>query len=111
MKMEIVLALATTAVLTTGCESTKAEVEAKDFIAIVHNIASMACTSFAIDEVKKDFGYTGTILYHEEANNVTCEDYGRVEGDTCKVKTYTDKSSSGYGDRACVLGTDDAPTK
>ena len=111
MKTKMLLTLSAVALLTTGCESTKAEVQAKGYIAIVHNIASMACTSFAIDEVKKEFGYEGTILYHEEANSVTCEDYGRTEGPTCKVKTYEDKASSGYGDRACVLGTDTEPTK
>ena len=100
--------LSAAALLFTGCESTKEEVVAKQYNLIVHNVSSMACSFLVMDTIEKEYEIEG-VLYHEDANGVTCADYNHTDGDTCKVvdaREELGEDHSGIGNRSCILGSD-----
>ncbi len=112
MKQSIVLVLAAAALLT-GCESSKQVVAAKHYNLIVHNVSSMACSFVTMDTIQEKYDIKD-VVYHEDANGVTCADYNHTDDDTCKVvdaKEELGENSDGIGDRSCILGSDTKPGK
>ena len=108
MKTKIMLGLVASALILTGCESTKEEVVAQPINIVAHNLSSMACSFLAIDTIKEKAGVT-KLLYHEDANTVTCDDYNGKTGLCVEKFDLIAKGSEGYGDRACIFGTDEVP--
>jgi hypothetical protein len=103
MKKHLALA-AITLLIVTGCESSKKDVVAKDYVLIVHNISSMACSFVGMSIFKEKYGLENReVLYHEDADNtINCDDYGHVKDKTCWEETITD------GSDACAIGIDEA---
>jgi len=108
MKTKVIFGLAAGALILTGCENTKEEVMAEPINIIVHNVSSLACSSLAIDKIKEKAGVS-KLLYHEDNNNVTCDDYNAKTGLCVEKFDLIARGSKGYGNRACIFGTDEVP--
>lgn len=96
------------AFLLTGCESSKEEIVAQPINIVAHNLSSTACSFIAIDTIRKKAGVT-KLLYHEDDNSVSCDDYNGKTGICIEKENLIAKGSTGYGDRACIFATDEIP--
>ncbi len=107
-KSLMVSSLIGVALMVTGCESSKKDIVAMPLNIIAHNLSSTACSFLAIGTIKEKAGFTN-LLYHEDANTVTCDDYNGKSGLCIEENDLIAKGSTGYGDRACVFASDEAP--
>ena len=105
MHKTILTGLTGLALMITGCESPKEDVEAKKFVVIAQNVSSLACSELAMGTIAKTYGLVN-VNYHEESNpNTTCSEYGKTEYYNCYT-SQLDSGDEGYGGSACAIGAD-----
>jgi hypothetical protein len=108
MTTKTLFGLGMAALMLTGCESTKEEVVAQDYVLIVHNVSSAGCSFVGIGEFKSQYGLEKhSVLYHEDVDNtIDCDDYEHEANKSCWEESLTG-SGTGTGNHACAIGIDE----
>ncbi len=90
-------------------DTTVEDIKEKPSILIVTDIGEFSCVGIGI-AVKNEYPNAETLIAD---NSVTCETYGKTEGDICKKQTLDEWKADGNsdvgiseGDSACVIGGD-----
>ena len=84
-----------------GGSSSSNDINSREAVTILHSVDKSTCTSQRYyNAVTSGLPNMNSIIIEPYKNSVTCADFGKVEGETCK----SSNGGIGSNEYACVLG-------